>query len=139
MIVTRRIRCQTQGNNHVLDLTGRLAQEVAASGVRHGLVVAFVTGSTAGLTTIEDEPGLVADLKDLLDRLVPREAPYRHNRTEGDQNGHSHLRAALIGPSLVVPVEGGRMTLGAWQQVVLVDCDVRPRAREVVVQVMGEE
>lgn len=138
MIVTRRLSCQTQGNNEVVDLTGRLVAEVTGSGIRDGTVTVFVSGSTAGVTTIEYEPGLLEDIDTLLDRLIPREAPYRHNFTEGDKNGHSHLRASLIGPSLVVPVEDGRLTLGPWQQVVLIDFDVRPRSREVVLQIAGD-
>lgn len=98
----------------------------------------FVVGSTAGITTIENEPGLVADFKEFVDRLAPERDDYRHNLTEGDGNAHSHLRASLIGPSLSVPVEGGRLTLGTWQQIVLVDFDVRPRRREIVVQLAGD-
>lgn len=138
MIVTRRIPCQTRGNNHVVDLTGRLAAELASSGAREGSVTVFVPGSTAGITTIEYEPGLLDDIDEALNRLIPQEAAYRHNLTEGDKNGHSHLRASFIGPSLVVPFEGGRLALGPWQQVVLIDFDVRPRSREVVVQIAGE-
>jgi len=138
MIATQRIQCRTAGNNDVIDLTRQVAEIVASSRVQNGLVIVFVAGSTAGVTTIEYEPGLVADLKDCVNRLVPQDLDYRHNLTEGDANGHSHLRASLIGPSLTVPVHAGRMTLGTWQQVVLVDFDVRPRARELVVQVSGE-
>lgn len=138
MVVTRRVRCRTQGNNDLVDLTGMLQAEVAASGVRDGTLTIFVAGSTAGVTTIEYEPGLVSDFKEAVNRLVPRDVAYRHNLTEGDANGHSHVRASLLGPSLVVPIEGGRLTLGTWQQVVLVDFDVRPRTREVVLQLMGE-
>jgi secondary thiamine-phosphate synthase enzyme len=138
MQAIRRIRLRTQGNHDIVDLTGPLEAEIAASGLRNGLATVFVAGSTAGVTTAEFEPGLVVDLKDAFDRLIPRDVAYRHNLTEGDANGHSHVRASMLGPSLVVPVEGGRMTLGTWQQVVLVDFDVRPRSREVVVQLAGE-
>lgn len=138
MIATRRIRCRTQGNNDIVNVTGSLEAEIAASGIRNGCVIVFVAGSTAGVTTMEFEPGLVSDFKDLLNRLVPLHAAYRHNLTEGDDNGHSHLRASLIGPSLAIPFEAGRIALGTWQQVVLVDCDVRPRTREVVLQITGE-
>ena len=138
MVVTRRVHCRTQGNNDAVNLTGAVEAEVAASGIRDGLAVLFVTGSTAALTTIEYEPGLVEDFKDFFNRLVPQAAAYRHNLTEGDQNGHSHIRASLLGPSLTIPVEGGRLALGTWQQIVLLDFDVRPRSREVVVQISGE-
>lgn len=138
MIATHRLRYQTAGRNDVVDLTPRVAEVVRSTGVRAGLATVFVAGSTAAVTTVECEPGLVQDLKDFVDRLVPEAYPYRHNLTEGDANAHSHLRASLIGPSLTVPIEGGRMTLGVWQQIVLVDFDVRPRSREIVVQVWGE-
>jgi secondary thiamine-phosphate synthase enzyme len=138
MIVTRRLRVATQGNNDVLNLTRGVEAEVASSGVKHGIVTVFVAGSTAGLTTVEYEPGLVSDIKEAFNRLVPRGLPYQHHLTEGDANGHSHVRAALIGPSLVVPFERGRLLLGTWQQVVLIDFDVRPRRRDLVVQIQGE-
>ena len=137
MIVTRRLRVATEGNNDVVNLTGSVAAEVASSRVRDGVVTVFVPGSTAGLTTVEYEPGLVSDLKEAFDRLVPRALAYHHNLTEGDDNGHSHVRAALLGPSVAIPVERGRLTLGTWQQLVLVDFDVRSRRRELVVQIMG--
>ncbi len=138
MIVTRRLRLATQGNNDVVNINGAVEAEVASSGVRDGVATVFVVGSTAGITTVEYEPGLVADLKDAFNRLAPASNGYRHNLTEGDDNGHSHVRAALLGPSVTVPFERGRLALGTWQQLVLVDFDVRPRRREVVVQIMGE-
>jgi secondary thiamine-phosphate synthase enzyme len=138
MITTARVRCQTAGNNDVVDLTPEVAEAIRVAGVRDGLVTVFVAGSTAAVTTVEFEPGLVQDLKGFFERVAPQFLPYQHNLTEGDANGHSHVRAALLGPSLTVPIEGGRMTLGVWQQIVLVDFDVRPRSRELVVQVSGE-
>jgi len=138
MIVTRRLRLSTDGNNDVVNVTGAVEAEVASSTVKDGLVTVFVAGSTAGLTTVEYEPGLVADLKEAFNRLVPRGLPYQHHLTEGDANGHSHIRAALLGPSATIPIERGRLTLGTWQQLVLVDFDVRPRRRELVVQIIGE-
>ena len=138
MVVTRRLRVATQGNNDVLNLTGSIEAEVASSGIKHGSVTVFVAGSTAGLTTIEYEPGLVSDLKEAFNRLVPRGLPYQHHLTQGDANGHSHVRAALLGPSLVVPLERGRLLLGTWQQIVLLDFDVRPRRRDLVLQIQGE-
>ena len=138
MIVTRQIRLQTHGNNDVHDLTPEVARHVAESGVRSGVVTVFVTGSTAGVTTVEYEPALVGDLREFLDQLVPAQRPYRHNQTWGDANAHSHLRSSLIGTSLTVPFDNGRLLLGTWQQIVLVDFDVRPRSREVVLQIVGE-
>ena len=138
MIATRRIRRQTEGRNDVVDVTHEVADAIRDTGIRDGLVTVFVAGSTAGITTVEYEPGLVHDLREFFNEVVPEDLPYRHNFTEGDANGHSHVRASLLGPSLTVPIEAGRMTLGVWQQIVLVDFDVRPRARELVVQVSGE-
>jgi len=138
MIATRRVHCQTDGNNDVVDLTHEIALEIRSTGINDGLVTVFVAGSTAAVTTVEYEPGLVHDLKAFVDELAPWNRPYMHNLTEGDANGHSHLRASILGPSLTVPIEAGRMTLGTWQQIVLVDFDVRPRSRELVVQVSGE-
>ena len=108
------------------------------SGISHGTASLFVPGSTAGLTTIEYEPGVVRDLADCFDRLAPREMTYAHERAWGDGNGHSHVRAALLGPSLVLPIQASRAVLGTWQQVVLVDFDNRPRRRTWTVTVMGE-
>jgi secondary thiamine-phosphate synthase enzyme len=138
MIATRRVKCQTDGRSDVIDVTSAVAEQIRTTGVRDGLVTLFVSGSTAALTTVEYEPGLVRDVKQAFERLVPQGLPYQHNLTEGDANGHSHVRASLVGPSLTVPIEGGRMTLGVWQQIVLVDFDVRPRSRDLVVQVCGE-
>src|SRR5438093_5537064 len=138
MQAVRRITCETAGNNDLIDVTPQVAAAVASAGVRDGLATVFVAGSTAGITTIENEAGLVSDFKEFLEQLAPEDPAYLHNLTEDDANAHSHLRAALIGPSLTVPVEGGRLTLGVWQQIVLIDFDVRPRHRELVVQLAGE-
>ena len=105
---------------------------------RRGVVTTFVVGSTAAITTIEFEPGAVADLNRLFDQLAPRDADYRHHLRWGDDNGSSHVRAALLGPSITVPVVGGELALGTWQQIMLIEFDTRPRKREIVVQVMGE-
>jgi secondary thiamine-phosphate synthase enzyme len=133
------VRCSvtTRGNGEVLDVTGEVAQAVRGSGIANGIATVFVTGSTAALTTLEFEPGLVHDLNAAFERLYPREMEYRHHERWGDDNGHSHVRASMLGPSLVVPVSGGELALGTWQQIVLVDFDTRPRAREFLVQVMG--
>ncbi|HZT07276.1 MAG TPA: secondary thiamine-phosphate synthase enzyme YjbQ [Chloroflexota bacterium] len=138
MISSHRLTYQTRGRNDVIDVTRDVANTVRSAGIRGGIVTVFVPGSTAALTTVEYEPGLVQDLRDFFDRIAPESQPYRHNLTEGDANGHSHVRASLLGPSVTVPVEDGRMALGVWQQIVLVDFDVRPRSRELVVQILGE-
>jgi secondary thiamine-phosphate synthase enzyme len=136
-VSTHRFSLATRGDNDVHDLTERVAKAVGESGVRHGIITVFVPGSTAGITTIEHEPGMVRDLQEFLERAVPTGGRYHHNHG-GESNGHAHVRAALIGPSVTVPVIDGDLALGTWQQVVLVDFDDRPRRREVVVQVVGE-
>ena len=115
-----------------------MARAVGQSGLKSGTVTLFCPGSTSGLTTIEFEPGVVADLQQVFDEAVPPNRYYRHNERWGDGNGHSHVRAALLGASLCVPFVDGRLTLGTWQQIVYVDFDVRPRHRDIVVQIMGE-
>jgi len=132
------LRFETRGHHHVLDVTGELQREVDASGVTDGLVNLFVPGSTGGLTTIEFEDGVIQDLENVFELIVPSDRPYLHNQRWGDGNGHSHVRAALLGPSLTVPVSGGRLALGTWQQLVFVDFDNRGRSRSLVVTVGGE-
>lgn len=119
------------------DVTPQVRAALAQSHVGEGLVTVFVPGSTAAVTTIEHEPGALADLRAALERIAPAGADYAHNAAWGDGNGYSHLRAALLGPSLAVPVQGGRLSLGDWQQIVVLDLDNRPRRRRVVVQVLG--
>ena len=126
----------TGGDADVIDITREVAAAVAESGVEEGQASAFVRGSTAALTTMEFEPGGVADLRALLDRLIPIEGDYEHNRLNHDSNSHAHQRASIIGSSEAVPVTGGRLALGTWQQLVLIDFDDRPRERTVVVQVV---
>ena len=132
------IKIDTDGDGHCSDITSQLQDCVAASGLTDGVVTLFIAGSTAGLTTIEYEPGAVADLDRLFQEIVPRNRDYRHHQTWGCDNGHSHVRAALLGPSLSIPFTGGTALLGTWQQVILVDFDTRPRKRAVYVQLMGE-
>ena len=127
----------SNGDSDVIDITAEVQQIVDGGPVSDGLVTAFVRGSTAAITTMEFEPGAVADLRDLLERLIPAEGNYEHNRLNHDTNSHAHQRASLIGPSEQVPVIGGRLTLGTWQQLVLVDFDDRPRDRAIVVQVVS--
>lgn len=138
MVYSGKFTVSTRGNDHMLDITSMVEQATLESGVVNGVVVVFVVGSTAAVTTIEYEPGLEQDMHTAMERIAPRDAPYAHEARWHDDNGHSHIRASLLGPSLSVPVIGGRMTLGAWQQIVLIDFDTRPRTRTVHVQVIGE-
>ncbi len=137
-VITRRHTVATKGQGDAHDLTEIVARAVHESGLTAGLVTAFVVGSTAGITTIEFEPGTVADLNGVFERLAPRGADYRHHLRWGDANGSSHARAALLGPSVTVPVVDKELALGTWQQVMLLEFDTRPRRRDVVIQLMGE-
>lgn len=138
MVVTRRIGVTTRGQCDLIDITPQVRQEVAASGIASGTVTIFVVGSTAAISTIEFEPGLLSDFKSMWERAVPRDIPYEHDRAWGEGNGYSHVRATLLGPSLVVPFTDRALALGTWQQIVLADFDNRPRSREIVLQIMGE-
>jgi secondary thiamine-phosphate synthase enzyme len=131
------LRMDTLGNGQIVDITDGIARVVATAGVDRGLVAVFAIGSTVAVTTMEYEPGGVHDLQALLDRLIPASGDYEHNRLNHDSNSHSHLRAALIGPSQAIPLIDGRMGLGTWQQVVLIDFDDRPRQRTVTVQILS--
>lgn len=133
-----RISITSRGFSDVIDITSMVEGAVVSSGVRNGLAAVFVPGSTGSVTTIEYEPGVVEDLKAALARIAPDDIPYAHDERWGDGNGFSHVRAALLKPGLTVPVLDGALTLGTWQQVVFIDFDNRPRARELVVQVVGE-
>ena len=136
-VATSEFRLSTRGDSDVVDITDRVQEAVDDSGVREGQATACVRGSTAAVTTMEHEPGGVQDLRALLDRLVPADRDYEHNRLNRDTNSHAHQRASLIGPSEVVPIDGGRLALGTWQQLVLIDFDDRPRERTLVVQVVS--
>jgi secondary thiamine-phosphate synthase enzyme len=131
------LRFSTQGDNDVVDITDGVQRVVAESGAAEAQATAFVRGSTAAITTMEFEPGGVADLDAALERLIPARGDYEHNRLNHDSNSHAHQRASLIGPSETVPVSGGRLALGTWQQLVLIDCDDRARDRTVVVHVVS--
>ena len=137
-VVSKQIGLSTQGNGQVTDITDKVVCHVRDSGLRNGTVTLFTPGSTSALTTIEYESGAVHDLQQLFDRIAPPNLDYRHNLRWGDGNGHAHVRHALLGPSLTIPFLDGRLTLGTWQQVILIDFDNRPRTRSVVVQIMGE-
>ncbi len=134
---TGKIHLSTDGELDIVDISGQIDDQVARSGIREGLVHLFVAGATAALTTIEYEPGAVSDLKEALGRIAPDTIPYRHNERWGDGNGHSHVRAALIGPDITVPVQDGVPLLGTWQQVILIELDVKARDRTVHVTVSG--
>ncbi|MBD3348287.1 MAG: YjbQ family protein [Candidatus Eisenbacteria bacterium] len=137
-VVTATLTLRTSGNGDTVDLTGDLARAVGESGLMDGVATLFIGGSTAGITTIEFEPGAVGDLQDVFEEIAPQNRDWRHHQRWGDRNGHSHVRSALLGPSLSVPFVSQELTLGTWQQVVLVDFDDRARNREVVVQIIGE-
>ncbi len=138
MVKTLYFSLETRGNNHIIDITGEVERKVSQSGITNGIVNVFSPSSTSGITTIEYESGAVSDLQAAIERLVPSNIEYRHNLRWGDGNGHSHVRAALLGASFTVPLVNGRLALGTWQQIVFVDFDNRPRHRNVVVQVVGE-
>lgn len=137
-MTTARLSIESKGHGHILDVTSEVAEAVRESELSHGVATVFVTGSTAGLTTVEYEPGLVHDLTAAFERLYPKAMEYRHHETWGDDNGHSHVRASMLGPSLAVPFVDAALTLGTWQQIILVDFDTRPRSREFIVQMIGE-
>jgi secondary thiamine-phosphate synthase enzyme len=132
---SEQIRISTQGDGDAVDITYRIARAIHNAGVERGTASVFVPGSTAAITTMEHEPGGVHDLKAALERLVPSEGDYEHNRLNHDTNSHAHIRAAIVGPSETIPIEVGRLMLGTWQQVVLLDFDDRPRERTVIVSV----
>ena len=138
MVATSTIEVRTKGQGDVRDLTAAVGAAVSSAALQSGIVTVFVTGSTAGITTIEFEPGAVADLDRAFERIAPRRGDYAHHLRWGDDNGSSHVRAAMLGPSLTIPVAGGRLALGTWQQIVFVDFDNRPRVRSVVLQFLGE-
>jgi secondary thiamine-phosphate synthase enzyme len=136
-ILTERFTVTTKGDSTLADITEQVSSALAASGMTEGQVLVFAPGATAGVTTIEYEPGLLRDFPEALERIAPADHPYRHDNTWGDGNGHGHVRASMIGPSLTVPFQSARLLLGTWQQIVLVDCDTRPRIRDMVVQLVG--
>ena len=137
-VKTASISLRTQGNADIHDVTNQVANAVSNSGLTAGLVTVFCPSSTSALTTIEYESGALSDLRLLFDKVIPADREYAHNERWHDGNGHSHVRAALLGPSITVPFVDSQLTLGTWQQVIYVDFDTRPRQRELVVQVIGE-
>ena len=138
MVVTKKISLESKGHGEIIDITPEVQKRLAETDVKEGTVALFVTGSTAGITTIEFEPGLLADFKSMWERTIPTDIPYQHDKAWGDGNGHSHVRASLLGASLVIPFSRKSLALGTWQQIVVVDFDNRARSRQIVVQVMGD-
>ena len=138
MVATQKFQISTHGQGDVRDLTRQVGDAVSRSGMRSGIVTVFAVGSTAGMTTIEFESGAIEDLNAVFEQLAPRGGEYRHHLRWGDDNGSSHVRAAIVGPSVTVPFVDGEVVLGTWQQIVLLEFDTRARNRDVVVQIVGE-
>jgi secondary thiamine-phosphate synthase enzyme len=137
-VIADTLQVQSKGENHTIDVTNDVQDVIQRSSISNGLVTIFVAGSTGAVTTIEYEPGLLKDFPAMLERVAPKGAGYEHEKAWHDGNGHSHVRASLIGPSLTVPIVDGKLTLGTWQQIVFVELDLRPRSRTLVVQIVGE-
>jgi len=138
MVVSKRIGLQTKGHCDIIDITPEVEQQLAETDIRNGTVTLFISGSTAGISTIEFESGLLSDFQNMWERNVPKDIPYNHDRRWGDGNGYSHVRASLLGASLVIPFDDKKLALGTWQQIVLIDFDNRPRSRQIILQIMGE-
>jgi secondary thiamine-phosphate synthase enzyme len=137
-IIHERLKLDTNGSPQLLNITQELSKAVESSKIKNGNLTVFVIGSTAGITTFEYEPGLIQDVTEFYERIIPSSKHHHHDETWGDANGYSHLRASLVGPSLTIPFENGKLLLGTWQQVVLAEFDNRPRKRQIVVQIIGE-
>lgn len=137
-VFTTELRIKTQGENTILDITEKVQSAVRQSKIQNGIANIFVIGSTGALTTVEYEPGLLKDIPEALDRLIPRDIPYAHQETWHDDNGHSHVRASLIGPNLTVPIRNGEAIHGTWQQIVFLELDTRPRDRRLLLTIIGE-
>jgi len=138
MVVTKKVGIRTKGQCDLIDITPQVQREVSQSGIDSGTVTVFISGSTAGVTTIEYESGVLGDLQTMWDRIIPSNIPNQHDSRWGDANGYAHVRASLLGPSLVVPFSSRQLQLGTWQQIIVADFDNRPRSREIVLQIMGE-
>ena len=137
-VITKQISIHTKGEDDILDITDEVAESVVETKLRSGIVAVFVPGSAGALTTIEYEPGLLKDFPNMLERLAPKNLEYEHEKRWHDGNGHSHVRASLIGPSITVPFVNGRLTLGTWQQIIFIELDVQSRIRNLVLQIIGE-
>jgi secondary thiamine-phosphate synthase enzyme len=138
MIVNETIELNTKGHTDIIIITAQATELVTQSNLKSGIVTLFITGSTAGIMIIEDESGLRADFEEIWEDIIPATESYHHDKKWNDANGYAHLRAAIMGPSLVIPFKDGQLILGTWQQIVVVDFDNRPRQRTVAVQIMGE-
>ncbi len=138
MILTKYLSLRTKGELDMIDITNAVSDVVSESNIRSGIVTIFVPGSTGALTTIEYEPGLLEDFKNMLERIIPKDIDYEHEKRWHDHNGHSHVRASLIGPSITIPFKDKRPILGTWQQIVFIELDIRSRSRELVLQIIGE-
>ena len=137
-VITKNTQIKSKSENDIIEITDEVTKTVKESKIQNGAVVVFVVGSTAAITTIEYEPGLQKDFPEMLSRLAPKGIKYAHDNTWHDGNGHSHVRASLIGPGITIPFVEGRLTLGTWQQIVLIEMDTRPRERKIIIQVIGE-
>ena len=137
-VLSDTVQLHSEGEGDIIDITEKLLNIVKVSKIKNGIITVFVSGSTAAVTTIEYEPGLVHDFPEMLSRIVPKDIEYEHDNTWHDGNGHSHVRASLIGPSITIPIINGKLTLGTWQQVVLLEMDRRSRNRTLILQLMGE-
>ena len=137
-VITKTTQIKTIGENNMIDITGQTSKAVKESKLEDGIVTVFVPGSTAAITTIEYEPGLTQDFPRMLSRIAPKDIDYQHDNTWHDGNGHSHVKASLIGPSLTIPFKDGNLMLGTWQQLVLLETDTRPRERKIILQIIGE-
>jgi secondary thiamine-phosphate synthase enzyme len=137
-VITQTIKVKTKGQDSIIDITKQASKGIENSNLKNGIVTIFVSGSTAALTTIEYEPGLLSDFPKMLERIAPQNIEYGHEKMWHDGNGHSHVRAALIGPSLTVPFSNGELMLGTWQQIVLIELDTKARDRSLVLQITGE-
>jgi secondary thiamine-phosphate synthase enzyme len=138
MVFTKKISLQSKGHGEIIDITPEVQKRLAETNINEGTVTLFITGSTAGITTIEYEPGLLSDFKNMWERVIPTGIAYQHDKAWGDGNGYAHCRASMLGASLVVPFSGKSLALGTWQQIVVVDFDNRARSRQILMQVMGE-
>ena len=136
-VISKTIRLSSKGQDDVIDITKQVSNVVKDSKIENGTVTIFVVGSTAAITTIEYEPGLINDFPEMLSRIIPKNVEYEHDNTWHDGNGHSHVRASLVGPSLTVPIIDSKLTLGTWQQIVLLEMDTRPRNRTLILQIMS--
>ena len=138
VVVSKEIHLDSRGELEIIDISSLVQKAVYETGLKNGVVTVFVPGSTGALTTIEYESGLLKDLPRILERLAPRDIPYEHEKRWHDGNGHSHVRASMIGPSLTIPFVDRKLTLGTWQQIVFLELDVRPRSRNLILQIIGE-